>query len=141
MRGILAAAPFDLVDLFFDLERFQVVELGFVRLELGVELVFAGFFLLAVSVRSTWGGCGGIVYRFVPLKQDDSSALVARRKVIARLVKLDGRDDVGCAGCQQLHAGINRLYSERGEREGGLVRKGYIPSVISSTSPLSPKHL
>lgn len=45
MRRILAATPFDLVDLFFDLERLQVVELGLVRLELGVELVLAGLLL------------------------------------------------------------------------------------------------
>ena len=30
VRRILSSAPFDLVDLLFDLERLQVVELGFV---------------------------------------------------------------------------------------------------------------
>jgi hypothetical protein len=45
MRRILATTPFDLVDLFFDLEGLQVIELGLVRLELGVELVFASFLL------------------------------------------------------------------------------------------------
>jgi hypothetical protein len=45
MRRILAATPLDLVDLFFDLEGLQVVELRFVRLELGVELVFASLLL------------------------------------------------------------------------------------------------
>jgi hypothetical protein len=46
----LPAAPLDLVDLLFDLERFQVIELGLVRLEFGVELVFASFFLWLVSL-------------------------------------------------------------------------------------------
>ncbi len=45
MRGILAAAPLDFVDFFFDFEGFEVVELGFVRLELSMELVFAGLLL------------------------------------------------------------------------------------------------
>lgn len=45
MGGVLALAPLDLVDLLFDLEGFQVVEFWLVRLKLGVELVFAGFFL------------------------------------------------------------------------------------------------
>jgi hypothetical protein len=48
VRGILSAAPFDLVDLFFDLERFEVIEFRLVRLELGVEFVLAGFFLLVL---------------------------------------------------------------------------------------------
>lgn len=30
MSGVLSSAPFDLVDLFFDLERFEVVKLGLV---------------------------------------------------------------------------------------------------------------
>jgi hypothetical protein len=45
----LPAAPLDLVDLLFDLERFQVIELRLVRLEFGVELVLAGFFLRLIS--------------------------------------------------------------------------------------------
>ena len=45
VRGVLPSAPFDLVDLLLDLEGLEVVKLGFVRLKLGVELVFAGFFL------------------------------------------------------------------------------------------------
>jgi hypothetical protein len=48
VRRILAATPFDLVDLFFDLEGLQVVELRLVRLELGVELVLAGLLLREV---------------------------------------------------------------------------------------------
>jgi len=40
------SAPLDLVDLLFDLEGFEVVEFGLVRLELGMELVLACFFLV-----------------------------------------------------------------------------------------------
>ena len=50
MRSILPSTPLDLVDLFFYLQGFEVVKLGFVRLELGVELVFARFLLLGMSV-------------------------------------------------------------------------------------------
>lgn len=45
VSGVLPSAPLDLVDLFLDLERLEVVELGLVRLELGMELVFAALFL------------------------------------------------------------------------------------------------
>ena len=45
MGGILPPAPFDLVDLLLDLEGLEVVELGFMRLKLSVELVLATFFL------------------------------------------------------------------------------------------------
>jgi hypothetical protein len=45
VRRVLAPAPLDLVDLFFNLQTLQVVELGLVRLKLGVELVLASFFL------------------------------------------------------------------------------------------------
>jgi len=43
--SILPATPLDLVDLLLDLKGLEIVELGLVRLELCVELVFAGFFL------------------------------------------------------------------------------------------------
>jgi hypothetical protein len=43
--SVLPPAPLDLVDLFLYLQRLEVIELGLVRLELGVELVFAGLFL------------------------------------------------------------------------------------------------
>ena len=45
MRGILSFAPLDLIDLLLDLQRLEIIELWFVRLELGVELVLAGLFL------------------------------------------------------------------------------------------------
>jgi hypothetical protein len=49
MGSILSPAPFDLVDLLFYFEGFEIVEFGFVRLELGMELVLACFFLDNVS--------------------------------------------------------------------------------------------
>lgn len=45
MSRILTFAPFDFVDLLLNLEGFEVIKLGFVRLELGVELVLASLFL------------------------------------------------------------------------------------------------
>lgn len=48
--GILSSAPLDLVDLLLDLQGLEIVELGLVGLELGMELVFAGFFLEQVSM-------------------------------------------------------------------------------------------
>ena len=54
MRSILPSTPLDLVDLFFDLEGFEVVELGFVRLEFGVEFVFACFLLRGMSLGPWW---------------------------------------------------------------------------------------
>ena len=51
VRGILASAPFDLVDLLFDFEGLQVVEFRLMRLELSVELVLASFFLCQESAH------------------------------------------------------------------------------------------
>ena len=45
MGGVLALAPLDLVDLFLNLKRLEVVKLGFVGLELCVKFVFAALFL------------------------------------------------------------------------------------------------
>ena len=62
MSSVLSFAPLDLVDLLLNLERLEVVELWFVRLELGVELVLAGLFLWSTDDRwsevmaSTRGG-------------------------------------------------------------------------------------
>ena len=49
MGGVLPPAPLDLVDLFLYLERLEIIELGLVRLELGVELVLASLFLPGAS--------------------------------------------------------------------------------------------
>ncbi len=45
MRGILALAPFYLVDFLLNLKGFEVVKFGFVGLELSMEFVFAGLLL------------------------------------------------------------------------------------------------
>ena len=82
MRGILAPAPADLVDFLLDLKRLEIVKLGLVRLELCVEPVFAA---LALVHRAS----------IVPLKQHDAPTLVTGGEVVARLVELDGRDNVG----------------------------------------------
>ena len=59
MGGILSFTPLDLVNLLLDFERFEVVELRLVRLELGVEFVFAALFLFRESVRLQ-GGVGEV---------------------------------------------------------------------------------
>lgn len=45
MRRILPFAPLDLVDLFFNFKRLEIVEFGFMGLEFGMKLVFTSFFL------------------------------------------------------------------------------------------------
>ena len=45
MGRILAWTPLDLVNLLLYFEGFEVVEFGLVRLEFGIELVFAALFL------------------------------------------------------------------------------------------------
>ena len=59
MRGILSFAPLDLIDLLLDLQRLEIIELWFVRLELGVELVFATLFLL-IGAYGAWRGLEGM---------------------------------------------------------------------------------
>merc|ERR1719160_228760 len=71
------AAPFDLVDLLFYLKGFQIIELGLVGLELGMELVFAG------------------LLRFVPFEQYNSSSFVASGEIVASVIELDGGDNIG----------------------------------------------
>ena len=123
MRGILSPTPADLVDLLLDLERLEVVKLGLVRLELGVELVLAA--LLLRTAKTSRGGrksqrkcpvhalvhrqqalrcCAAamraqamtITHRLIPLEQHHTTALVARGKIVARMVEFDRRDNVGC---------------------------------------------
>ena len=106
----MSATPFDFVDLFLNLERLEVVELWLVRLELGMEFVLASFFLAYVSSIPTLVCTRPVVYRFVPLEQHHTATFVTRCKVIARLVKLNGRDDIRCACCQHMHTIINALY-------------------------------
>lgn len=77
MGPALAWTPLDFVYLFFNLQRLEVIKLGVVRLELGVEPVLAALF------------------GAVALEKDHAATAVARGQVVACLVKLDGRDDVG----------------------------------------------
>lgn len=137
MRCILATTPLDLVDLLFDLEGLEIVELGFVRLELGVELVLTSLLLEGrLGVKS-----GKLVvaktYSLVSLEQNHTTALVTCRQVVTRLVELDGGDDV------RWKVTLAIALSER--CAGVFCREqwgaGDVPSVMSSTSPLSPKHL
>jgi hypothetical protein len=57
--GILASAPLDLVDLLFDLQRLEVVELRLMRLKFGVKLVFAGLLLPTRDMSSAAAGGRG----------------------------------------------------------------------------------
>lgn len=45
VSGVLPFAPLDLVNLLLDLERLEIIKLGFMRLELRVKLVFAALLL------------------------------------------------------------------------------------------------
>lgn len=49
MCRVLPFAPFNLVDLLFDLQTFQIIKLGFMRLKLGMEFVLATLFLVYMS--------------------------------------------------------------------------------------------
>ena len=121
MCSVLSLAPLDLIDLLLDLQRLEVVELWFVRLELGVELVLAILFLWErdaahggrtgrVSTPRSGRPSGGRgAYHLIALEQDDTAALVAGREVVACRVELDGGDDVGCgAGRDKTLGGVAR---------------------------------
>jgi hypothetical protein len=71
VRRVLTLAPPDLVDLLLDLQRLEVVELGLMRLKLGVELVLAS------------------LLRLVALKENDATALISRCQVVTGVVELD----------------------------------------------------
>lgn len=51
MRGILPSTPLNLVYLLFYFQGLEVVELGLMRLEFGVELVLASLFLIEAEHR------------------------------------------------------------------------------------------
>lgn len=101
MRGILSAAPLDLVDLLFDLEGLEVIELGLVGLELGMELVFAGFFLLCWLENARHDDVATTrpellaAHRLITFEQDDPPTLVTSRQVITRMIEFNGRYDIG----------------------------------------------
>lgn len=110
MGGILSSTPLDLVDLLFDFERLEVIELGLVRLELGVEFVLAGFFLLGTSglSRNSTGGTqspGPATHCFVALEQDDSSTLITCCQIVSCMVELNGRYDVGWLQVSRVNLG------------------------------------
>jgi hypothetical protein len=46
MGLILSFAPLDLIDLFLNFEGFEIVKLGLVGLEFGVEFILAALFLV-----------------------------------------------------------------------------------------------
>ena len=94
MRRILAATPLDLVDLLLDLKRLQVVELGLVRLKLGMELVLASFLLGGVSENGPRGLWSRRAYCFVPFEKDHTTTLVTSREIVTRLVEFDGGNDI-----------------------------------------------
>jgi hypothetical protein len=76
VRSILSFAPLDLVDLLFDFEGLQVVEFGLVRLELGMELVFARLFLISTSAAFTSLRGSSNTYSLVPLEEHHAATLV-----------------------------------------------------------------
>ena len=81
MRGILPFAPFDLVDFFLNLQGFEIIEFGFMRLKLGVEFVLACFLLFVTSWDQTRSKESAlymtqVTYCFVPFEEYDASALV-----------------------------------------------------------------
>lgn len=105
-----------------------------------MELVLAGFFLAGASVeqrtgrvevtgRRRRGTC-----RLIPLEEDDAASLVACGQVVARMVELDCGDDIrwGLRSVSSCPVMTSRRHREE---------RGHKPSVMSSTSPLSPKHL
>ena len=101
MRSVLSSAPFDLVDLLLDLEGLEVVKLGFVRLKLGVELVFAGFFLARRQQRDSRQGHGPTrslghpAHRLVALKEHHTTTFIARGQIVSCMIKLYRRDNIG----------------------------------------------
>ena len=90
----MPTAPFDLVYLLFNFQGLEVVEFRFVGLELCMELVLAGFFLLVIRRHIVIKVYRCHTYRLIPLEKNDSSALVTRGQIISRVIELDGGDDV-----------------------------------------------
>ena len=101
MRGVLSSTPFDLIDLLFNLQGFEVVELGLMGLKLGMELVFARLLLFCVALHISGAVSGrpcclgSATNRLIPLEQHHPTPLVTGREIVSRLIELDGGDDVG----------------------------------------------
>lgn len=99
--SVLSTTPFDLVDLLFDLEGLEVIEFGLVGLELGVELVLASFFLPR-QLENAHDDDADIIeskrpaaHSLVALEQNNPPTLVTSRQIVARVVELNGRYDIG----------------------------------------------
>lgn len=79
---VLPTAPLDLVDLLFNLERFEIIKFGLVRLELGVEFVLASLFLdgeiqLGEGLGRADSEKGG-TNRLVAFEEDNPTTFIAR---------------------------------------------------------------
>ena len=104
MRCVLSPTPLDLIDFLFYFQGFEVIELGFMRLKLGVELVLACFLLLAVRLRSAWRSNRGlkarrseVAHRFVSLKKNDATSFVACSQIVSSMIEFYCRNDVRCS--------------------------------------------
>ena len=53
MSGVLSTTPLYFVDFFFYLERFEVIEFGFMTLEFVIELILTAFFLTLTPHNGT----------------------------------------------------------------------------------------
>jgi hypothetical protein len=108
---------------------------------------------LAIVGRVATEGREAGAHRVISLEQHYATALVTRCEVVSSGVKLDGRNDIGCPGFENVSGTARKM--ERAFARGSRVRgrKGphsrrpdqsqredSLPSVMSSTSPLSPKH-
>lgn len=83
--------PPDFVNLLFDFHTLEVVELGFMRLKLGIELVLTCSFLERHRKLTilAW------TYHLVALKEDDAAALITGGQKVTRIVKLHRTDNIG----------------------------------------------
>lgn len=68
-----------------------------------------------------------MIYLFVALEKDDAATLVTSCKIIAGVIEFHRGDDISYALRQS-------------EVQTRRVNRKHAPSVMSSTSPLSPKH-
>ena len=95
-----------------------------------------------------------ITHSLIPFKKDNTASLISRGEVIAGMVKLDRRNNVGFI--MEADDSVSKIRTNSMTNEDLLqpqiwscgegfhdivVRIGSLPSVMSSTSPLSPKHL
>jgi hypothetical protein len=76
-----------------------------------------------------------MTYQFVALKKDNAATLVARGEVISCSIELDSGDDI-----RYEIAPRSEYVKACGVYQNSTLMNENIPSVMSSTSPLSPKH-